>query len=156
MNSFLGVIGAVFVGVIVYVITKMILDSIIEQIRLTKEIEFNLNYYANVYSLSKREDVIYVQAAELFRKLGASLLSTVSGIPCIFYCIFEKLGFLVSKYNIKEASKALLSLSNGNLLLRDKDEIGHIQRETIKDNIEISKKIGSLLNINLWFWPYSL
>ena len=74
--------------------------------------------------------------------------------PSIFYCIFEKLGFLLSKYNIKEASKALLSLSNGNLLLRDKDEIGDIQRETIKIALRSAKDRISIKYI--WFWPYSL
>jgi hypothetical protein len=115
--EFVKVIIGVISATIAYVITKFILDNILQQRKIMVDIADSLIFYKNVYtnSISKEED--YKEASNKFRKFASALRANVKIIP--FYAWLEKLKAVCGKSNIDNAAMNLIGLSNGCLGLID-------------------------------------
>ena len=112
MNEIQGIILTTIVcGVAAYVITKHIIDPIIEQKKLIGEIEDSLMFYANIYcNLGLQSKEKLDEASKKFRQLGTILQSKTHLIP--LYNFFSKIRFVTKTSEIEKASKELIGLSN--------------------------------------------
>ena len=99
-------IGATFT----YVITKFILDNILEQKKIINDISYYLTFYANIYCASIVNDELIQPVSDKFRELSARLSSTITIIPRYKWLEFFK--FVLKTDDIKKASGLLMRISN--------------------------------------------
>lgn len=110
----LGVIGAT----IVYVITKFILDNILQQRKIIADIANCLIFYENIYTNYMSKEEAYREASKKFREFASELSANVKIVP--FYNVLEKLRIVCKKFNVDNAIMNLIGLSNGCLGLINK------------------------------------
>ena len=109
-QAFMTVIPSVLVGTIIYVITKFILDNLLEQRKVINDIANALIYYSNIYCASIVNDNLIPPVSDKFRELSARLSTSVTIIPGYSYL---ELFLVVRKADdIKKASKLLMRISN--------------------------------------------
>ena len=139
----LKVVTSVLGGTFVYVVTKFIFDSILEQKKVIGEIANSLIFYANVYTnVMSKEEALCREALEKFRKLASSLTSSIHTIPS--YSIISKTKIIVDKSIIVSVIKELIGLSNGCLGLIN----GQHSPIVIRNNQECVTNIKRLLKID--------
>ena len=138
----LKVVTSVLGGTFVYVVTKFIFDSILEQKKVIGEIANSLIFYTNVYTNVMSKEALYREASEKFRKLASSLTSSIHTIPS--YSIISKTKIIVNKSMIVSVIKELIGLSNGCLGLIN----GQHSPIVIHNNQECVNNIKRLLKID--------
>ena len=106
MEIIIAVIGATFT----YVVTKFILENILEQKKVIADISYYLTFYANIYSASIVNDEFIEPVSNKFRELSARLLSTITIIPA--YNWLELFCIILKAKDIKQASRLLMRISN--------------------------------------------
>ena len=131
--EFMKLIFGVISATIVYVISKFILDNILQQKKLIADITFSLIFYRNVYttSMSKEED--YKEASNEFRRFASALRANVNIIP--FYILLEKFGAVCAKSYVDNAAMNLIGLSNGCLgLINQRNDHNRIEKNIYRVN----------------------
>jgi hypothetical protein len=109
-QPFLTVISSVLVGTIVYVITKFILDNLLEQKKVIANIAYAITFYANIYSASMVNDEFIKPVSDKFRELSSRLSSTITINPG--YNWLELFHIVLKAEDIKKASRLLMRISN--------------------------------------------
>lgn len=122
-------------GIVVFVLgqitVKFFLDPIQEQAKTIGGITHALTYYANVIDIATPEHK--VEASRVYRDLSAGLLTSVRVIP--FYGVLEKWRIVRTQDQIREASNALIGLSN--TAGTDRYEDTEMRRKTIRESLGI-------------------
>jgi|WetSurMetagenome_2_1015567.scaffolds.fasta_scaffold515036_2 hypothetical protein len=137
---FLTAISSIFVGTMVYVITKFVLDNLLEQRKVIADIAHALTYYANIYSASMVNDEFIKPTSDKFRELSARLRATITIIPK--YNWLELFHIVLKTEDIKKAYGLLMVISNS---------IGPAAGETTscnaRENKEDAEEVEKLLKI---------
>jgi hypothetical protein len=132
MQIIIAVIGATFT----YVITKFILDSILEQKKVIADIAYALTFDADIYSASKLNDELIKPVSNKIRELSARLLLTIRIIPG--YDWLELFHIVRKSEDIKKASKLLMGIANS-ITPAAGEEINYQAKENCKDADEVEK-----------------
>jgi hypothetical protein len=139
--EFIKIIIGVVSATIIYVITKFILDNILQQRTIMADIANSLIFYKNIYTNSMSREDDYREASNKFRGFASALRANVKIIP--FYTFLEKLRAVCDKSNIDNAAMHLIGLSNGCLgLINQKND-----DKRIENNEDRVNKIKSLLDL---------
>ncbi len=139
-QAFLTVISSVLVGTIVYVITKFVLDNLLEQKKVIADIANALTYYANIYSFPMVNDEDIKPTSDEFRKLSARLRSTITIIPK--YNWFELFHIVPKTEDIKKACGLLMVISNS-----IRPAAGETTNYGARQNKEDAEEVEKLLKI---------
>ena len=120
MSVFLTVTAGVLVLVIGRILQTFTLDPVNELRKVIGEIEFNLFYYANIYShpytfeeiqkLPERTREKISKAENLFREVGARL--SAAGAAIVWYRQWEYTPWIPSEAAVRDATGELTLLSN--------------------------------------------
>jgi hypothetical protein len=107
-GTFITTISSVVSGVLVYAISKSIIDGYIKQRQIISEILYNLIFYRN--KIGNNDDNILKEISTKFRMLSSELLSKTYQRP--IYNFLAKMCITIQEENIHNASSILIRFSN--------------------------------------------
>ena len=110
-------------AIVIYVLSRLVVEPVIEVRRIIGRVDYSLTFYANLYANpgSGTEEAMTTASTEA-RRLASELLAQVRAVPC--YGVFAFIRWLPTMSNCRIASGDLIGLSNsvhgGNSLENEK------------------------------------
>lgn len=121
----------------VFLLLKALLEPVDEMRKAIGEVAYELEYHAHIYSNPGTAAHEYAfEASKALRRVGCLMTARIH--PINFWTLWCLLRLLPSKKDIREASAALIGISN---MLDHKDEREFIQerREVIRRKLRLGK-----------------
>jgi predicted MPP superfamily phosphohydrolase len=146
LNFIITIISAIIIVIIGQMIVRLTIIPIQKQRELIMEIKTSLAFYADIHTQLVDDSKSYTEAKIEFRKFATELDGKTYII--VGYWLFEVMGLVLPRENIKNGHSALIGLSNRLSKFKDYETVEE-DTEFIESNVNEMNKLVNEIKENL-------